>query len=42
MISAEPEIRKFKITSEMDYILLACDGIFDKMNNVETIQSVWE
>ena len=26
----------------MDFILLACDGIFDKLTNKEVIQVVWE
>lgn len=26
----------------MDFILLACDGIFDKLTNKEVIQTVWE
>lgn len=26
----------------MDFILLACDGIFDKLTNTEVVQIVWE
>ena len=26
----------------MDYIILACDGIFDKCSSEEVIQAVWE
>jgi serine/threonine protein phosphatase PrpC len=36
-----PEIKSFKIVKEHDFIVLACDGIFDKMNNKDTIQCVW-
>lgn len=42
VIVAVPEIRVFDITDSMDYILLACDGIFDKLNNKEVLQCVWE
>lgn len=42
VLVADPEIRKFKITKDMDYILLACDGIFDKLSSAEVLQCVWE
>ncbi len=41
-IIATPEIRVFDVDDSMDYIILACDGIFDKLTNKEVIQSVWE
>jgi protein phosphatase 2C family protein 2/3 len=37
VINAEPEIRKFKITPDHDFVLLACDGIFDKAESKEVI-----
>jgi len=39
---ATPEIRVFDVNDSMDYIILACDGIFDKLTNKEVIQTVWE
>lgn len=42
VIVATPEIRVFDVDDSMDYIILACDGIFDKLTNKEVIQSVWE
>jgi len=42
VIVADPEIRVFDVDDSMDYILLACDGIFDKMESKEVIQTVWE
>jgi len=42
VIIADAEIWKFKIQKEMDYVLLACDGIFDKCSSAEVIQCVWE
>ncbi len=35
VIIADPEIWKFQITKEMDFVLLACDGIFDKCTSDE-------
>ena len=42
VIVADPEIRVFEITDEMDFIILAWDGIYDKLNNKEISQIVWE
>lgn len=36
-----PEIKKFRIVKEHDFIVLGCDGIFDKLENDETISCVW-
>lgn len=33
VVIAEPEITEFKIDSTCDFIMLACDGIFEKMSN---------
>ena len=40
VLIANPEIRVFKIHSEYDFILMASDGIFDKLNNREVVQCV--
>ena len=40
VLIANPEIRAFKIHSEYDFILMASDGIFDKLNNREVVQCV--
>lgn len=37
-----PEISKIEINSEVDFIILGCDGIFDKLTNEETIQAAWK
>jgi len=42
VIVCEPEIRCFKIESNFDYILIGCDGIFDRLNNREIVNQVWE
>lgn len=36
MIS-EPEIKSFKITDDHDFIILASDGIYDKMSSKEVV-----
>lgn len=41
VVVATPEIKSFKITKEHDFVVLGCDGIFDKLNNQETVQCVW-
>jgi len=41
VIIAEPEIKSFKISSEHDFIVMASDGIFDKLSNQDAIQCVW-
>lgn len=39
---AEPEIKTFKINKDFDFIILASDGIFDKLGNKEVVSLVWE
>ena len=42
MIIAEPDIRQFKVVrGEHDFILMGCDGIFDKLVNREVIDLIW-
>lgn len=33
VVIAEPEIKSFRITDEHDFIVLASDGIYDKLSN---------
>lgn len=42
VVIATPEIRSFKITEESDFILLASDGIFDKLSNEEIVEIIWQ
>lgn len=37
-----PEIKAFRVTTSYDFIILASDGVFDKMTNREVIQKVWD
>lgn len=41
VLIAAPEIKAFKISAEFDFIVLASDGVFDKMSNRETVQCAW-
>jgi serine/threonine protein phosphatase PrpC len=43
VVVAEPDITAFKITPEnkFDFIIIGCDGIFDKLDNKETVHLVW-
>jgi protein phosphatase PTC2/3 len=37
-----PEIKAFKIEeNEHDFVILGCDGIFDRLDNKDCIQAVW-
>jgi protein phosphatase 2C family protein 2/3 len=37
VLIATPEIKAFKIKKEHDFVLLGCDGIFDRLSNKECI-----
>lgn len=37
VVIATPEIMSFKISNEHDFIVLGCDGIFDKLSNEDSI-----
>jgi protein phosphatase 2C family protein 2/3 len=41
VVIALPDVLAFEITNEYDFIVLGCDGIFDKMNNLDCIKQVW-
>ena len=37
-----PDVKCFKIRNNYDFIMLACDGVFEKLNNQEVVKSVWD
>ncbi|CAG9330734.1 unnamed protein product [Blepharisma stoltei] len=41
VLISTPEIKAFRIHQDFDFIILATDGIFDKMTNKEVIKSAW-
>ena len=52
VVVAEPDIKEFKLSDEMDYIFLGCkfspsptssgDGIFDNMSNYDVNRTIWD
>lgn len=39
VIVAEPEIMSFSITNAHDFIVLGCDGIYDKLTSKDTLRA---
>lgn len=42
VVISTPEIRVFKIRNNFDYIMLGCDGIYEKLDNHDVNDAVWE
>jgi len=41
VLIAVPDVKTFRVSDGYDYVLLASDGIFDKLSNKEAVASVW-
>ena len=41
VVISEPEIFTQKIERNTDFIILGCDGIFDKLSNQDSIGAIW-
>lgn len=41
VVKAEPEVKVFQIAKHHDFIVLGCDGIFDKLTNEDISKCVW-
>mmetsp|Transcript_31076 Transcript_31076/g.54030 ORF Transcript_31076/g.54030 Transcript_31076/m.54030 type:complete len:422 (+) Transcript_31076:326-1591(+) len=41
VVIAEPEIRVYEIRDNYDFILMGCDGIFDKLSSSDAIETCW-
>lgn len=41
VVIAEPDIEVIRVDRSSDFIILACDGIFDKLTNKECVDCVW-
>lgn len=41
VLSSIPEIKVYKLHPEFDFIVLGCDGIFDKLSNKEVVQAAF-
>ena len=37
-----PDIKCFRIKSNYDYIMLGCDGVFEKLENKHVINAAWD
>jgi protein phosphatase 2C family protein 2/3 len=42
VVIATPDIYGFKIRNNHDYIMLGCDGIFEKLENQDVNDAVWD
>jgi len=42
VIVCDPEIRSFKLRDNFDFLLIGCDGIFERLSNKQVIDTVWE
>ena len=41
-VIATPDIKCFKIRSNYDFIILGCDGVFEKQDNKQIINACWD
>lgn len=43
VVIAEPDISHFKVQADKhDFLILACDGIFDKLEDRDCVHTVWQ
>ena len=42
LVSSEPCINRFKVDDKSDFILMGCDGIFDRLENEKIFKKIWE
>lgn len=41
ILTAKPEISTIRLDSEADFIVLACDGVFDKLSTQRVVETIW-
>ena len=41
VVIAKTEIKSFKLEDNHDFVILGCDGIFDKLSNQDCVDCVW-
>lgn len=41
VVISTPEIVEFELSDDHDFILIGCDGVFDKISNNMLIKRVW-
>ena len=42
VVIPEPEIRCFRIKENFDFIIVGCDGVFEKLSNAEVMNKIWD
>ena len=42
MLISKPSVYKFEIEDESDFIVMGCDGIYDKLSNLEIFDVIWK
>jgi len=42
VIVCEPEIKSFKLKNNFDFFLIGCDGIYERLDNKNVIDAVWD
>lgn len=42
VVIAKPDIKSFTIEAHHDFVCIACDGVFEKLENEELVKVVWE
>ena len=42
VIVCDPDIKSFKVQDNFDFIMIGCDGIFERLNNRDCVDMVWE
>lgn len=42
VIVAEPDYFQYEITDETDFVILCCDGVFDRLENEDVNKLVWD
>lgn len=41
VLTAKPEISTIRLDSDADFIVLACDGVFDKLSTQKVVEAIW-
>ena len=41
MIVCDPDIKCFRIQDNFDFIMIGCDGIFERLNNRDCVDDIW-
>jgi len=42
VVVADPDITAFEIKDNHDFIVIGCDGVFDKLSSKDTIHIAWQ